>query len=527
MFRSLSSSWASFVTTFIIISMVILPSLVFAQFEICDNGIDDDNDSLIDLNDDDCDCVVVEPISLIPNPSFEDMECCPSDRSQLDCATDWIQASEPTTDYINTCGWFGWEQFPPPTPIPDGNGIMGFRDGRVRGNNDGEPQWKEYAGACLTNPLLADSTYRFQFDVGFVNNQVSPPINISFFGTTDCVNLPFGVGNQAFGCPTNGPNWVKLGDVAVSGNNGNVWVNTFIETTPDEYIYAIAIGPDCTAVISPASLYYFFDNLILADIELFDLLISESTHPCNSDYNLSVPNNPEFEYQWYKEGIALVGETSSELTNNYGEGNYQVVIIDDESCRVSSEFEYAIPVFEEPITIAICEGESYLFNGENLTTSGMYLDTLKDENGCDIIVPLELEIIGEKTDTLDAIILEGENFEIGEYSFSEEGEYPLTFMSSQGCDSLVLLSLLNFKVYIPNVFSPNNDGINDTFRPFTADDIIRSVNMSIYDRWGNKVFQGMEWRSREFSPGVYAYLIDIEFTNDLSKQFVGTVTVLK
>ena len=312
MFRSLSSSWASFVTTFIIISMVILPSLVFAQFEICDNGIDDDNDSLIDLNDDDCDCVVVEPISLIPNPSFEDMECCPSDRSQLDCATDWIQASEPTTDYINTCGWFGWEQFPPPTPIPDGNGIMGFRDGRVRGNNDGEPQWKEYAGACLTNPLLADSTYRFQFDVGFVNNQVSPPINISFFGTTDCVNLPFGVGNQAFGCPTNGPNWVKLGDVAVSGNNGNVWVNTFIETTPDEDIYAIAIGPDCPAVISPVSLYYFFDNLILADIELFDLLISESTHPCNSDYNLSVPNNPEFEYQWYKEGIAVVGETNSE-----------------------------------------------------------------------------------------------------------------------------------------------------------------------------------------------------------------------
>ena len=39
--------------------------------EICDNAIDDDNDGLIDLNDSDCACILVEPVSLIPNPSFE------------------------------------------------------------------------------------------------------------------------------------------------------------------------------------------------------------------------------------------------------------------------------------------------------------------------------------------------------------------------------------------------------------------------------------------------------------------------
>ena len=159
---------------------VLIPDFLYSQIEICDNGIDDDNDSLIDLNDDDCYCEVVEPISLISNPSFEEMNCCPDDRGQLDCASNWIQASEPTTDFIHMCDWLGWDDFPPPQPFPDGEGIMGFRDGRVRSSNPQEAYWKEYAGACLLSPLQTDSSYRFQFDIGFVNPQKSPPINISF-----------------------------------------------------------------------------------------------------------------------------------------------------------------------------------------------------------------------------------------------------------------------------------------------------------------------------------------------------------
>ena len=90
--------------------------------EICDNALDDDEDGLIDLNDPDCDCPVLEPVSAIPNPSFEDMNCCPQDISQLSCADTWIQASEATTDYLHTCGWMGWEELPPPLPFPDGEG---------------------------------------------------------------------------------------------------------------------------------------------------------------------------------------------------------------------------------------------------------------------------------------------------------------------------------------------------------------------------------------------------------------------
>ena len=51
--------------------------------EICDNAIDDDGNGLIDLNDPVCKCEELGPISYIPNPSFEEMDCCPSSFSQL------------------------------------------------------------------------------------------------------------------------------------------------------------------------------------------------------------------------------------------------------------------------------------------------------------------------------------------------------------------------------------------------------------------------------------------------------------
>ena len=58
---------------FVFLLSICMTSVSFGQIEICDNGIDDDFDNLIDLNDDDCYCVITEPISLIPNPSFESL----------------------------------------------------------------------------------------------------------------------------------------------------------------------------------------------------------------------------------------------------------------------------------------------------------------------------------------------------------------------------------------------------------------------------------------------------------------------
>ena len=512
---------------FHILLLLAIAQTTFGQTEICDNGIDDDFDNLVDLNDDDCVCTIVEPVSVIPNPSFEELDCCPEERSELNCASDWSQASEPTTDFIHTCGYLGWDQFPAPRPFPDGEGIMGFRDGRVRNNSDAEPLWKEYAGACLLSPLFADSTYRIQFDVGFVNPEKSPPIDITFFGTRDCEHLPFGIGNDNFGCPTNSADWVRLGQVRVDGGDGNRWINSLIEVTPEEDIYAIAIGPKCSPVFVPNSIYYFFDNLILANIETFNLQISDVNHPCSSDFSLVVPNNPDFDYQWYKDGIALVGETFSDLRDTYGEGVYQVRILDETSCKLSIGFEHTIPSFDTSPSIAICEGDIYQFGENQLSEAGFYLDTLKSSNNCDSIVALDLVVVGSRYDTIEASIFQGDVLEIAEFVLEEEGEHDLILTSSIGCDSLLLVNLNHFNVFFPNVFSPDGDGMNDTFHPFAPASEIDSYQLRIYNRWGNLLFEGSEWTGQNQQPGVYVYMCDISFAYGGEHTFFGSVTIVE
>ena len=512
----------------ILCTLFFFTNILSAQIEICDNGIDDDNDGFVDINDPDCVCVVIEPVSLIPNPSFEDLECCPSNRSQLNCASDWIQASEPTTDLIHQCGWFGWDEFPPPEPFPDGEGIMGFRDGRIR-NSTGtyEPNWKEYAGACLISPLEEGVSYRLEFDLGFVDPSSSPPINLSFFGTTNCDNLPFGIGDEDFGCPSNSSQWTKLTDVFIGGGSTNTWVNSFFEITPDRNITAIAIGPDCSPNPSGISTFYFFDNLVLADLESFELQIEQTGHACSPDFGLSVIENAGLEYQWYKAGVAIPGETTSSLSGEYGPGIYRVRVVDGGSCRLSETFVYTIPTFNTIAPISICEEETYQFGTETLSEPGSYEATFKSINNCDSIVSLELQIIGSQRNTDEVSILAGDIYEAGDNQLSEPGEYDLVFESSLGCDSLVLLTLNNFEVFIPNAFSPNFDGINDYFQPFSESGRMTSVEIEVFDRWGGLRFRGDRWDGSDLNPGVYIYVMNIVFDYGAEKQYGGSITLLR
>lgn len=511
----------------------IFPNRQISVNEICDNAIDDDLDGLIDLNDPDCECEILEPVSLIPNPSFEDLDCCPSQRSQLYCADSWLQASAPTTDLIHMCDWMGWEEFPPPLPFPDGEGIMGFRDGRVRSGNSNFAQrdWKEYAGACLFEPLKANELYQFEFYVGFVNEESSPPINITFFGTTDCDNLPFGNRDPAFGCPTNGPRWEKLGSSLVSGGDGNIWVKTSIEVKPEEDITAIAIGPDCPHVENPVNTYYFFDNLVLADASSFKLRIREVSHPCNSDFTLEVTEEPGITYQWYKDGIALIGESGSQLSQIYGEGIYQVRILEDRSCQISKGYFHFIPSYQEEISDVFCNNGSYEFGRQQLYESGTYIDTFKTVYNCDSIVTLHLEELEELSDTLSATILDGSSYEVGPYRYDEEGEYEVNLTSSLGCDSLLLLQLKFFDFYIPNIFSPNQDGVNDVFRVFGAEDLIEKRDLTILDRWGAKIYHGPEWdgthNGQKVNPGVFVYIGRLRMNDGTLAEVSGTVTVVR
>ncbi|MEL7118940.1 MAG: gliding motility-associated C-terminal domain-containing protein [Bacteroidota bacterium] len=95
-------------------------------------------------------------------------------------------------------------------------------------------------------------------------------------------------------------------------------------------------------------------------------------------------------------------------------------------------------------------------------------------------------------------------------------------------------------IYIPNAFSPNRDGINDSFQIFPGKGkVSRIEEYAIYNRWGGLVFRrqnfgisenGNWWGALRTGPeipgGNYMYFINVTFINGESKTYSGLVSVV-
>ena len=317
--------------------------------EICDNGIDDDGDGLIDLNDADCRCGNQTPVpSIIPNASFESHTQCPANFSELAYCTGWIQATTATTDYYNICGIIA----PAIREIP---ALMHFPDGEGISAAIFEPQWNEYLGSCLTAPMLKDTTYQLTFNIaalpisnngGTCNDGIIDfdPVNVTIYGTGDCVHLPL---STVISPDRASPDWVALGSAVYIPQSR--WGQLTITFTPPTEIKAIMIGappnlPPSYSVVSCLP-YFLFDNLTLNESSKFEVNIDATGNFCVGTLalaaNLSVTVSNDAVYQWYKEGIAIAGATQNTFVIPPGSGNlaqYTVRVTDGAKCYVSPNY---------------------------------------------------------------------------------------------------------------------------------------------------------------------------------------------
>ncbi len=316
--------------------------------EICNNGIDDDADGLVDLNDTaDCKCTgfggsSTSVPSMIPNASFETMACCPSSYSQVNCAQGWVQATTATSDYMNTCGMvFGAATAGGLVPFPSGNGILGTIF---------SPGWQEYVGSCLLSPMFAGQSYTIQMNIastpidGFgnaCNGGVIDfgAIDICIFGAPNCADLP----QPTTGCPT--APWVLLGQT--SYNPVSSWGTLSITFTPSVNINAIMFGSPC---ILPASYtppsgcypYFYYDNLLLNTTNSFgNLTINQTGTPCaNNIVITSTADTTGGNWQWYHNGVALSGQTGASINisaNSLPPGAYTSVYSIGAQCEMISD----------------------------------------------------------------------------------------------------------------------------------------------------------------------------------------------
>ncbi len=86
-----------------------------------------------------------------------------------------------------------------------------------------------------------------------------------------------------------------------------------------------------------------------------------------------------------------------------------------------------------------------------------------------------------------------------------------------------------YDLFIPNAFTPTNDGLNEGFRPIGIG--VKSYEMAIYNRWGGKVFQSKDkfpvWDGKDAIPGYYMYQIKaLDFRNNIH-YYSGTVYLIQ
>jgi gliding motility-associated-like protein len=129
---------------------------------------------------------------------------------------------------------------------------------------------------------------------------------------------------------------------------------------------------------------------------------------------------------------------------------------------------------------------------------------------------------------------------------TEKGTYWADVVSQEGCtfrDSIKVIvdNCIPFKPYVPNVFSPNNDGVNDNVKPFFQNEFLITDNylFQIYNRWGELVFstndKSAAWdgtcRSQVIDNGVFVYMVKLTYKDfkgtEKKATLAGDITLLK
>ena len=127
------------------------------------------------------------------------------------------------------------------------------------------------------------------------------------------------------------------------------------------------------------------------------------------------------------------------------------------------------------------------------------------------------------------------------YSYPESGDYVvfLEVTDENKCIDTVSKVIHIYKelnVFIPNMFTPNGDGLNDTWKPIMSEYAKEGYQMSIVDRWRQRVFYTTNteaaWdgtvKGKKVAPNtVYYYQVIVRDFTGQEYEFRGRVTVLE
>lgn len=192
-----------------------------------------------------------------------------------------------------------------------------------------------------------------------------------------------------------------------------------------------------------------------------------------------------------------------------------------------------------------------------VTESGMYIVTfigggerLSDTINVTFVEPIQLRFPPDTLLCLENEFLLGPTRSDYEYYWSDgvtesprvisrEGAYHLR--ASKGKCIVSDSALFYFRtcadlLEMPNVFTPNGDGIHDVFQPMSFENIF-SYQLQVFDRWGRVManigeisgsWDGTDMNGRPASEGVYFYSVQYQgLVSEEVKAVKGTVTLVR
>ncbi len=252
----------------------------------------------------------------------------------------------------------------------------------------------------------------------------------------------------------------------------------------------------------------FYDEVtveVAGDSVFFDL--GPDTSICEGRRLLLDAGSSSATYEWN------TGATDAQLSVSAA-GRYAVTVTKTDTVCVAEDFVdvglIPLPGVELAPDTTLCEGQSILLRSTAAFTGG--------------------ERVWQDGSTADT------------FRVARSGRYELAVSNECATvsDHINVLVESCREVYIPNAFSPNDDGRNDRFYLCDGGDVEVVRIFSIFDRWGNQVYHRANilandhqngwdggFKGRPMNPGVYAYFAEIVFRDGHTETRSGDVILLR
>lgn len=220
---------------------------------------------------------------------------------------------------------------------------------------------------------------------------------------------------------------------------------------------------------------------------------------------------PPYNFDWNNGSI-------SEDVNQLSPGTYTVRVTDSRDCSVQGSFNISADYNLQADATASTEinlGESILLTvTTNVDHGNMYSWTpVNDVNCATCAATLANPAV---TTRFDVVVND-----------------------TNGCvasDELIVTVNSITDIFIPNAFTPNNDGSNDVLELYGDKGSITFLSFMLFNRWGEKVLESADpnfkwdgtYQGEIVPPGVYVYVMKAVFINGYSRNdYKGSITILR